>query len=701
MDVSFFALNSTLVPLGVRYVIFSKKIELRPIVRGGLLALLAFADAGLVLWHDCHPRSVPYFATLFALTALLLPEESARPVTEALGKRRLFLYLLSVATVSSLIFLHLPIGTFLTSPGEIGIHLDYLTTNNVRSGAAVFFVAALLYTFMIAPRAKAALTLTSLICAFLVLIYSFVLPFGYPMMSGVMFEQIPIPFLELCARTGADALLAVLVSILIVKLLLRYGSGAFSAGLVIVNLSLLATSGLSVSRDTDETEEPSEPGSGSLAEQPLAFAQAEPNVLIIFLDRFMGGYVEEILKRHPDLETRLSGFTWYPNTVAAGQNSIAGVHPIFGGYDYTPREMNARGKRLKDLSVEAYRLLPENFSKKGYQVNFVNPRGLGFTMAGDCRFLDMEGVNCTHIPAKVTQRVAKRFGMSMSTLAESNYADLLVLLGTMRATPYIVKGAVHEKGPWKPFMDHSAGTTLREWAELKALPEMSRTDARKPTLNIVWSILPHEPYFMGEDCMPRKTSLELTDEEVARRGDSSLFGFQHSVAARCSLLLVADYMDHLRAKGVYENTKIVVVSDHGIVGNAEDHSTRAVQGGTTENIFVVSRSVLLVKDEGASGKLKVSEEFMPNADVPRIVCQQIGGCVNPHLGNKSVDRHGREDPFHVTFVPWQFNKQNPNGFVITGELVLKSGNPYDAKNWKNVPKSNEPPRGTPNEPPGD
>ena len=79
---------------------------------------------------------------------------------------------------------------------------------------------------------------------------------------------------------------------------------------------------------------------------PLRFSPAHPNVLIIFLDRFMGSYVESILETDPELVDRLSGFTWYPRTVAAGQNSIAGVHPMLGGYDYTPVEMYARGRPL-------------------------------------------------------------------------------------------------------------------------------------------------------------------------------------------------------------------------------------------------------------------------------------------------------------------------------------------------------------------
>jgi hypothetical protein len=233
-------------------------------------------------------------------------------------------------------------------------------------------------------------------------------------------------------------------------------------------------------------------------------------------------------------------------------------------------------------------------------------------------------------------------------------------------------------------MDHSAGTTFREWAELKALPEQTATDSSDRNLNIVWNILPHEPYFMGEDCQPRSTRLDTSREEVRRLGYTSLFAYQHALTARCTLLLVADYFDWLKAESVYDNTRIIVVSDHGIVGPVEDRSSRAVEGGTSDNLFVRSRSVLLVKEEGAQGALAVSEEFMPNPEVPRLACEQIDGCVNPYLADKEIAAHGRDSPFFVTFVPWQFNRQEPTAFVIDKELAVLGRNPYDASSWREV-----------------
>ena len=129
---------------------------------------------------------------------------------------------------------------------------------------------------------------------------------------------------------------------------------------------------------------------------------------------------------------------------------------------------------------------------------------------------------------------------------------------------------------------------------------------------------------------------------------------------------------------------IVVVSDHGIVGPVEDTSTRAVAGGTRSNAYVRTRPVLLVKAPGAAGALRVSEDFMPNAEMPRIVCEDIGGCVNPYLNNRPIEARGRDDPFQVSLVPWQFSLQEPDAFVIRSQLTLKGRDPYDARGWSGV-----------------
>lgn len=662
--------------LGVR------EAGVRQIWRVACGALLVAAAAVGALWLWPTQSTLPLFIGGVALGTLALPGEGLKSLTVGLATSRLGLYLLSVATLAALIYLFIPITTFLTSPGELGIHLDYLVTNNARDAVIVFYVAALFYLLAPNSRIRTALTLLALGVLILALLYTYVLPFGYPMMTGLVFELIGIDSVTRWLRFAVDALVVVLVALGLRAALLRFGGRPFLISLLLLDLALCAVAGIDIRRErfggTGDRE------SSGAPERVLKFSRTQPNVLFIFLDRFMGSYVEDILRADPDLATRLSGFTWYPRTVSAGENSIAGVHGMLGGYDYTPDAMNARKKPLRDISVEAFSILPYNFSHKGWQVNVVSPRGLGFTMAGDCSYLDMPNVTCTHISKSLSKIAAERSGFPLMDLAKSNYSDLLEMLGAMRAGPYVGKELLLARGRWENFLDHSAGTTFREWAELRGWPELSNTDANGSQMNFVSNILPHEPYYMGTDCMPRRKKQAASEQDLKAFGNA--FAWIHAVTARCTLLSVADYLDFLKSQGVYDNTRILIVSDHGIVGPVADNSSRARAGRTQFREFVRTRSLLLVKPRGAGGPLAISEEFLPNAEAPRLACEEIGGCANPYLGGKPIATLGRDDPFRVTIVPWQFNLQNLDSFVIREQYELSGRDPFNARGWKRLPE---------------
>jgi hypothetical protein len=654
--------------------------------RGGRIVVSALASFGLVqlaIWFYPEPGTLVGALAGIAAATLAMPEPGLQRLTEALGRARLPLYLLAVLTLAALIYVFVPITTFLTSPGELSIHLDYLLTSNARDVMLLVYVAAAIYALAISERMRTALTVLALGGLALALLYSYALPFGYPMMSGLAFEQIPISALARVPRILADLAIVALVALLLSWGLLRWGGKRFVAGVLIVNVSLCMAAGAALLRER-VGEAGGQDSANARTARPLKFSRTQPNVLFIFLDRFMGSYVESILESDPQLAARMSGFTWYPRSVSAGQNSIAGVHPMLGGYDYLPVAMNERNQPLRDLSVEAFAILPYNFSRQGYHVNVVNPRGLAFTMEGDCRFLEFEGVTCSHIPKTLSKNMADRLGIPLNELAQSNYTSLLVLLGAMRGAPYVTKEIVLRRGPWQPFLDHSAGTTFREWAELHAWPELTDTAASGSNMNYISNILAHEPYYMGEDCRPRQQRLMYPDAVLKQRGHPSLFSLQHAVAARCTLLGVADYLDYLKSAGVYDNTRIIIVSDHGIVGDVTDTSSRARAGGTTADAYLSLRPLLMLKPRNAQGPLVVSEEFMPNAEAPRMACEEIGGCVNPYLGGKAIATLGRDDPFYVSIVPWQFSLQNPRSFVIQEQLALVGKDPFDARGWRKL-----------------
>lgn len=640
---------------------------------------LLFLVATLSLWHECSVGTIVASGLATVLGWYVADKPSHSALAVFVGRYRLALFLLSIFGIALLVLVAIPITTFLTSPGELGIHMDRLLKVNVRDVMVIVYSAAFIYLLATVPGLRAAMAVVATGAFFLGWMYAFVLPFGYPMLTGLAFEQLARPLQDILLRSAMDLVVVLAVAFALRYCWLRFGSRAVLGAVMMANVSIALAVGFSASRDQVGL-------AGNINEtpthsRPMVFSRTQPNTLFIFLDRFMGSHVESALRDEPQLADRLSGFTWYPRSVSAGENSIAGVHPLLGGYDYLPVEMNARGRSLKDLSVEAFSILPRNFAQKGYRTNVVNPRGLGFTMMGDCSFLSWERVFCSHIPAGVSRQKAQQMGFPAHALAEANYASLLSLLGAMRVAPYAMKEAIYARGPWQPFLDHSSGTTFREWAELDSLKELTSVDDAAPAFNMVTNILPHEPYYMGLDCLPKTTQLNVSTEELQKLGHKSLFSLQHANTARCALRLVAQYLDHLKEVGVYDQTTIVVASDHGIVGSVQDSSSRAVAGGATDNTYVSVRPLVMVKDAGAKGAMKVSETFMPNAEVPIILCRSIGGCINPYMDNRPIATNGRDDPFPVSLVPWQFSLQRPDAFVIRKQLMLTGKDPFNRGGW--------------------
>ncbi|MDR2332935.1 MAG: hypothetical protein LBE61_05570 [Burkholderiaceae bacterium] len=632
------------------------------------------------VWLDCSPWSL-IAVGISVIIAFQIHYKRKNQYLHLSGRRYLFLiYVNAIFGLAVLIYIYIPMIVFMTSPGEIELHMDRLIEINVRNVMVVVIVSLAIYFYIKPIFSK--LVATSLLVGvyFLCIFYTFFMPFGYSALSGLSFERIPIPMGVTIFRGIVDFSILLILAFVLRYVVLQYGVKPIFISLLIANISIFVSSASSLLMRTEVAENRN--GVLAQAEKPIVLSKDNKNVLIIMLDRFMGSFVETLLKKDPQIFRDFSGFVWYPKSVSAGENSIAGIHPILGGYDYTPSEINKRDDNLRKVSNEAFSVMPENFLRQGYRVSMVNPRGLGFTVMGDCDVYNNKKISCAHIPSSISREAALLENFSLSDLAEANYADLLIMLASMRISPYLVKEAIYSKGPWQPFLDHSAGTTFKEMAELNALAHITRIDKENSGFNFISNIITHEPYYLREDCGVMKERVEYTKSELDLRGFDSIHEMQHLVAARCALLSVARYLNFLKENDAYDNTEIVIVSDHGIVGGVRDKSSRAKVGGAVDNNYVRFRPLMLIKDIGSTGKFTVSDDFMPNAEVPRIVCRQIGGCINPFLNGKPIQAMGRDDPFYVSIVPWQFSAQNEKSFFIKSSYVLEGKDPFNASAWK-------------------
>ena len=157
--------------------------------------------------------------------------------------------------------------------------------------------------------------------------------------------------------------------------------------------------------------------------------------------------------------------------------------------------------------------------------------------------------------------------------------------------------------------------------------------------------------------------------------------YTHYQANMAALIQLGNWFDYLRANGVYNNTRIIIVSDHGqALGQFEELMTD--DGLDAEGFF----SLMLVKDFDAKG-FKTSDKFMTAADTPTLATQGvIQNPVNPFTGNVISSNEKTEHDQYVFFSYSWSVEENCGKQYVAGDWYTVHDSIWDKNNWQLVGK---------------
>ena len=144
-----------------------------------------------------------------------------------------------------------------------------------------------------------------------------------------------------------------------------------------------------------------------------------------------------------------------------------------------------------------------------------------------------------------------------------------------------------------------------------------------------------------------------------------------------SYLALGRWFDYLREMGVYDNTRIIIVADHGRdIGQFDD---MVYFDGSLDTMWI--NPVLMVKDFGASG-FTTDTTFMTNADVPTIATTGvIANPVNPFTGNP-INSEPKNDEQQI-IISEEFEPSINNGNqYMPGEWYTVHDDIFDENNWQ-------------------
>lgn len=352
------------------------------------------------------------------------------------------------------------------------------------------------------------------------------------------------------------------------------------------------------------------------------------NVFIIMLDKAIGSYFPLLLEQRPELAGSYSGFVYYPNVLSFSYKTILGAPPLFGGYEYTPVGMNTRSEtKMIDKHNESLLVMPLIFKENGYRPIFTNAPFVNYDWVADSAFFRERGIDACNLKGMLTERYQKEqlTGLKSYTvekLLERNF----VLFSFMSALSAPLKQAVYNNGQyWNSCLLTINTLCLDSYAVLNYLDELTDTSSSENTFSILVNDLTHEPCLLQ---YPDYTFVSnVTDQGpdiVGNKGNMDIWG---SNAA--SFIMIGKWLEYLREKGVYDNTRIIIVSDHGNV--SENPHLDDFQKG----YMMPYNPILMVKDFGETSPLRTDGSFMTNADVPLLATDNIiKDPVNPFTRNK-------------------------------------------------------------------
>ena len=485
-------------------------------------------------------------------------------------------------------------------------------------------------------------------------------------------------------------------------LLLYLFSRKFSRSVVPVLLTaLVAISSMSVVNMVQIRQSVDQALAGDYAESvQLPLSKNGKNVVVLMLDRALGEYVPCIFSEKPELAEKFDGFTYYPNTISFGGATLYGAPALVGGYEYTPVEINSRADQtLVSKHDEALKVMPTLFADNGYQVTVCDPPYAGYQWLPDLTIYGDDSRIQTYITKGMYLDDEQKEQMPIS-----NRRNFFVF-SVMKTLPLLIQETIYDSGNYNQVnFFHRSGQVLESPSRASGIPTgflqsytvmqnlsnlTAVTDSDTNTFLFLSNDVTHDTALLQEPEYVPSEIVDNTAYDAANAGRFTTNGrtldmddpvrMHHYHSNMAAMLLLADWFDYLREAGVYDNTRIILVSDHGRALNQIEEMTVPL-GDESVNLEAYL-PLLMVKDFDAHG-FSSREDFMTNADVPTLaMAELIENPVNPFTG-KPIN--SEEKNAHEQYVLVAGFMSSSNGFRDTFpacQWVSVKGNPWDLSNW--------------------
>lgn len=373
------------------------------------------------------------------------------------------------------------------------------------------------------------------------------------------------------------------------------------------------------------------------------------NTIVFLLDRMDKKYMDELLKRDPELCEKLSGFTYYKNFTGSYSRTFPSVAYLLSGVKY-------------DYDIPSAEYMKKAMSESNF-FGALQAAGYESRLYTDTQYVtgSVESFNGTVKNAKSTEGKAKPMKILSAMLNLSAY----------RYSPEAMKPYFHiytDNIAQKYIFGNKDGSIYTvDDAEFYAAFRKKGITTEDNAGSFVFYHLQgaHDPFTMNEKGEAVTLDYLSYEESMYKqiRGDFKM---------------ILSYIKQLKAAGVYDNTTIIITADHGRTGTAP-----SLEEATGEN-YGERVLTLLIKEAGADTKqpLKPSMKQVCQANLHKTFLRSMG--VNyEDDGVRAIEDIGEDEEVTRYFYMSGSNslKASRDVNLITYEI---KGDANDFSNWKRV-----------------
>lgn len=620
-----------------------------------LFAVISSDGISLHLLHlDISVESAPWMAISGAgilISMLTFPFYLLSGYIKKSPPPELHWLLLSMAVlyICGLLFFWNPMIVYSSYPDNFNFPAINFITHNFHLFIISGGVMLLLYALI--PGMYKHLYLKAILAsAVIFFLYSSVIPFDVGTLQVYFLSNA-----ENMAREWFFYILEVIFLSAIVFSMIRLLQGRSArlvlTGLILLNLLLVGRS-LFLAIDTGAffSKEIIENENKENDEGSIPFSADGENIIIFVIDGAQGWYMHDLVKEDSSLRETFSGFTYYPNTLAMANYTYASVPSIMCGYDYSIAAMNRDEQKT---IIEKVTDATETFYGKIKQDGFdFTSTILRYSRIDENKFDN-------YIPAW-HDSWSKKLGLGKT---EEFWYTRLWENALFSSVPLFIKPGIYNDTKWVVRERSNLNQSeLNEYNFVRALPLISNTRNKRPNFIYIHSLYTHNPWSMINE-----------QDEFVR--DVTPYECQ-----RAFTYTFAEWIDWMKENGVYDNTKIILVSDHGPSWwhyDGEITTTAPIEWTEEEKIslerFLHLNSLLMVKDFNNDFPMREDWRLMNIADVSAIAFDE-------HDPTKA-DSVSRTLP--TFFTTWHNDLKTRSQYEIKHWFEV-TDNVYDLENWEAI-----------------